>query len=51
MPKFERKTIALRHLKFETNSSPHTKYKICQGHLGDNNTRARSVNGDRTLTF
>jgi len=51
MPKFDRKTIALGHLKFETHPSSPTKPEICQGHLGENNTRAISVKRDGTLTF
>ncbi|MEP6515762.1 hypothetical protein [Microcoleus vaginatus] len=51
MPKFDRKTIALRHLKFETYSSSYTKSKICQGHLGNNNTRAIEIGEGRSHPY
>ncbi|WP_333346707.1 hypothetical protein [Microcoleus sp. w1-18aA5] len=48
MPKFDRKTIALRHLKFETTSRRYTKSQICQRHLGNNNTRAIEIGEARS---
>ncbi|WP_293302542.1 MULTISPECIES: hypothetical protein [unclassified Microcoleus] len=43
LPKFDRKTIALSHLKFESNFSNNTKPEICQGYLANNSTRAIEI--------
>ncbi|MEG5159773.1 hypothetical protein QUB37_04890 [Microcoleus sp. AT3-A2] len=51
MPKFDRKTIALRNLKFETHPSHPTKTEICQGHLGNNNTLAISIGEGRSHPY